>query len=509
MRQLDMQLHRCDAGTLEGDVNENWCADAKAGEACRKQPRSWERHRLQVVLRLLHVAILRAPLPDFEFRVCLDDTCHGVWERPRRPRALFTMASCLDSPTIPMLQWNANDIEARDPDLAVWAQTLQTRVAQARAAERNWACREDVAVFRGSANQLHTYNNEWTDTRRVRRVRTTADNFNVSGRWALVEQKRMASDLLNVRLSVLRRAASILGKQGDDVYRQRLHAVSSDEPASLTLAEQAARFKYVVHAEGHGGWADRLKYLLLSGAVVLKQDSGVNEWFEPSLQAGVHYLAVRSDLGNLSAVVTRARRRDRETKRVGTRAVEWAERTLATPVAVEYAVALFVRYAGLVSFRPSRRSNAARYQCWPAVINESIAGCAGHPLRHRQLTECSFAADEAEDATGWLGLNVSAPTFAPGHAPLGRAHLAGSRPGKYYSTLRDAAEALRRPSRQTSGAEGADGSSRPRGGSDGEPAPDHPRDRNPNGDGWIARAFQMELSQTSQQSQPHCTARQP
>lgn len=34
----------------------------------------------------------------------------------------------------------------------------------------------------------------------------------------------------------------------------------------------------VVHVEGSGGWADRLRYLLLSGMVVLKQQTQAVEW---------------------------------------------------------------------------------------------------------------------------------------------------------------------------------------------------------------------------------------
>ena len=71
MRQLDMQLHRCDAGPVAGDTNRNYCP----GTSCRRLQRVWERHRFQVALRLLRIAVERGRLPDFELRLCLDDTC--------------------------------------------------------------------------------------------------------------------------------------------------------------------------------------------------------------------------------------------------------------------------------------------------------------------------------------------------------------------------------------------------------------------------------------------------
>ncbi|KAL3928799.1 MAG: hypothetical protein SGPRY_002236 [Prymnesium sp.] len=326
MRQMDMQLHRCDSGPIAGDTNENFCHEAtKSGAgACRRQARNWERHRLHVVLRLLHHTTQRLKLPDFEFRLCADDTCHGVWEKPRQPRPLFTMAACVDAPTIPIVQWNA-EAAGRDPDLATWDSVLQERVATGRtlAQQQGWECREDVAVFRGSANQLHTYNNEWSRTRRVRRVRTTHENFNSSGRWALVDQRLGSSHTLNVRLSRLRRGYAIFDEKNEPMqFKKRVAAVSSDVPTSMSLEEQASRFKYILHVEGHGGWADRLKHLMVLGAAVIKQESGVVEWFEPLLIPNSHYLSVKGDLSNLSAVLLDAVAHDKRSRAIALRAVE-------------------------------------------------------------------------------------------------------------------------------------------------------------------------------------------
>lgn len=58
--------------------------------------------------------------------------------------------------------------------------------------------------------------------------------------------------------------------------------------------------------EGVGGWADRLKHLLLSHAALIKQDSGVTEWFEPLMQPYVHFVPVSSKLVNLSNAVRHA-----------------------------------------------------------------------------------------------------------------------------------------------------------------------------------------------------------
>ena len=391
MRQLDMQLHRCDAEEIPGDTNLNFCR--VSGAACKRLARVWERHRFQVVLRLLRMATARARLPDFELRVCLDDTCHGVWEQPPRPRPIFTMATCLSSPTLPMVQWNSFD--ARDPDLSVWDHVWKQWANEAKQSltPSRWAAKRSLAVFRGAANQLHTYNNDWSTTRRLSRSRITAANFNVSGRWALTTQKLSHPELLNVRLTVLRRAGTIFGEKRDpDTFRRRMAAVTSDGPAQAALEVQAALFKYLIHVEGHGGWADRLKRQLFQGATTIKQSSGVVEWFEPELVAGRHFFSVSGDLANLSDAIRLAQRDDEESRRMAVRAVAKAEELLSLGMIVEYAVELFTQYAQLYRDPVVLHERARAFTCWPAVINASASTCAAHPLRTRQLTDCGFVA---------------------------------------------------------------------------------------------------------------------
>lgn len=40
---------------------------------------------------------------------------------------------------------------------------------------------------------------------------------------------------------------------------------------TMPMEEQARRYRFIVHVEGVGGWADRLKHLLLSFATIIKQ----------------------------------------------------------------------------------------------------------------------------------------------------------------------------------------------------------------------------------------------
>ena len=462
-RLLDMQLHRCNAAGIVGDENENFCipeADrgSRRGDGtsgCRYQVRPWERHRLNTLLRMLHVAASRpAGLPDCELRLCGDDTCHGVWESPPRPRPLFTMASCLDSPTLPLPQWDMRWTRcgstppctlpraAGDVDLAIWDAALQARANRSLGMldRASWQCRESVAAFRGAANQLHTYNNRWGAEGRVRRSKITAANWNVSGRWGLVQLKLKAPALLNVRLSVLRRSRYIFEeKRRAEQHKKLVAAVSTDLPQAASLDAQANRFKYLLHVEGHGGWAERLKLLMLSGATVMKQDSGVREWFEPLMNAGEHYLPVASDLSNLTEVIASARKHDGRARAIALRSVEWARRSLTTTMILEYAVALFTGYAKLFRSPPLRiRPDAVRFVCWPASVNATNPGCSDHAYVGHQLTECGFV-DEADVDVGVAGEQFASSSKGSGRRKAHKGAAAGAHaPPTVFDSIRAA-----------------------------------------------------------------------
>ena len=101
------------------------------------------------------------------------------------------------------------------------------------------------------------------------------------------------------------------------------------------------------HIETDTAVCDRLRHLLLSGAVVLKQEMGVVEWFEPLLQPWVHYVPVSSDLGNLSDAVRWARVHDVRAQRMPAAAAATIERALSTRALLAYVRELVARYARL------------------------------------------------------------------------------------------------------------------------------------------------------------------
>lgn len=101
----------------------------------------------------------------------------------------------------------------------------------------------------------------------------------------------------------------------------------------------------MVHVEGVGGWADRLKHVLRSGAALARQDQGVVEWFEPLLQPWVHYVPVSSTLGNLSQAIQWLRSNDDEARAMAMEAALFVRSTMRPSALAYYMAEVLQGYA--------------------------------------------------------------------------------------------------------------------------------------------------------------------
>ena len=295
--------------------------------------------RQLTVLRLLFIALRQHRLPDFQFRLCSDDYCHGLFEAGAGTRSLplLTSVCCETARTIPSVQWNV--LSSRDPDLGEWDATLSRLRAQRHAHARLWECRQPKAVWRGSIADHHVYNTRWSSRGELAQERVVASNWQRAGRVALAYQKCRHPELLDVRFKLLR--------QRNNFDSNCTAVASRDRPAGMPMTEQARRFRYMVHVEGIAGWADRLRHVLLSGATPLKQEMGVGEWFEPLLEPWKHYVPVSSTLSNLSSAILWARENDAKARKITIEVARLMEGVLSEDAVVYYQVQLFVRYASL------------------------------------------------------------------------------------------------------------------------------------------------------------------
>jgi len=310
---------------------------------CRNSEQGSSMHRLRTLLRTLHIVVAEGspPLPDFEARLCVDDFCHGLFE-DRGPLPWFTMCSCSGTPSIAALGWNSGAAfggSPRDPDLSTWEAVLAHRHKAFADNDKRWACRSPVAAWRGSISDSHVTNADWSEHRTLRRIPWSDARWREQGRLALVGAKCADPQLFDIYV------AGVHGRVDAESFARCLREL--DDQRSVPTSVLAARYKYAIHVEGSGGWADRYKHLLLSGAVVLKQEAGVREWFEPLLEPWQHYVPVSSTLHNLSAAVRWAREHDAQARAIAARAAALMQRLLAPQVLVRYQTLLFRGYAAL------------------------------------------------------------------------------------------------------------------------------------------------------------------
>ena len=299
--------------------------------------------RLVHILRFLLAALSRNKgLPDFTFKLCVDDSCHGV--REGRALPFFTMVSCgTRTATIPVVQWNTAG--GRDPDLSRWERTMAALQHSPGRQRSTWESRLPKAVWRGALNDAYVMNRDWSKQGTLTRLRLRAKTWKKMGRAGLLYQRCAHSDLLDVRLTS---GFRLLGPDNaianDSSFAECVDRIR-DEPKLMPLQAQASRFRYVVHVEGNGGWSDRLKHLLLSGALVLKQAMGVAEFFEPLLEPWRHYVPVSSTLTNLSRAVRWARENDQTAAQIASDAAALVEEVLSPAALAFYMEELFVQYA--------------------------------------------------------------------------------------------------------------------------------------------------------------------
>ena len=347
-----------------------------AGCASNETVQGTSVRRLQTILRLLLVVLRQEPsLPDFELRVCPDDFCHGEFEG--RPVPWLTMASCHTMPSLPGPSWDTSN--RRNADLAHWDEVLEHRRRWRREQASRWACKESVAAWRGSLSEEFTTNMPWTSHHKLDRRPIDAATWHRAGRLALLSQWCDHPHEFNVFVAGARQLAwrinssRLIACEHNHTHERRWDRV-------LSLEQQAARFKYLLHVEGVGGWADRLRHLLLSGATVVKQDMGVAEWYEPLLEAGRHFVPASSSLSNLTGAIRWARAHDAESRRIGEDGAELAEGVLAPAALLWYMRQLVVRYAMLFErghagrdVPPLPRNTSARFECKVAQRTDDAA----------------------------------------------------------------------------------------------------------------------------------------
>lgn len=280
-------------------------------------------------------------------------------------RPIFTLTHCNCSNNIPFPMvftdllrrgfkeefWNA-----RSGSIARWDQ-MATQVLGAQRHESHvWARKKQAAVFRGAIRVPSSVKNAPDYERACHKHGRTALSASAEYHLKQVEKRKKAwrrenwlwdalGRISNTRLSTLfLNAASVRERQTEqqqvgngttaererELERQRTGA--SFEPLldvqltgrcggrvyksdSLSM-EQQSSYRYTVHAEGNGFWADRLAIQLFGSSAVIKQLTPCGMFFEPLLRAYRHFIPVDYEFRDIVRQVEWARDNDEDARHI-------------------------------------------------------------------------------------------------------------------------------------------------------------------------------------------------
>jgi hypothetical protein len=166
------------------------------------------------------------------------------------------------------------------------------------------------------------------------------------------------------RVAAIRRDPELATYQADPQSRTRRRAVRPDMPlldvqiegkcgsriykSDKVKMDKQATYKYVIHVEGNGFWADRLALQLFGTSAVLKQITPCGMFFEPLLEPYKHYIPVDYFFRDVVRQVHWARAHDFEMQEVVREAREFAGAFLSSAGIQTYVEELLSQYSALM-----------------------------------------------------------------------------------------------------------------------------------------------------------------
>jgi hypothetical protein len=126
----------------------------------------------------------------------------------------------------------------------------------------------------------------------------------------------------------------------------------------LSMTEQEDLFKYIISAEGHGGWADRLYELLLYDVGLIVQEHPCKEWNEEMFFPFQHYIPVANDFSNLLGRIQWAERHPHAVQDMIRSRLVQAKHVLSRKGITTFSAVMWTLYAELQRYPIGRRDGA-------------------------------------------------------------------------------------------------------------------------------------------------------
>ncbi len=292
------------------------------------------RSRIHVAMRLILRVLSGHPnLPDFEVGFCPDDCSPALSSAEGGVLPALTSVQCRGRSSLPFVAWTVNSNRATD--LSEWDAFIDDWAR--RAGTVAWTDRAPKAVFRGHLRPF-TVCGGWPAGPPRYNEEIDASNWRQLGRSAIWNTRIRHPELLDANFDNRVEMAALWKMTSAE-------AAAVDEPASISMEEQARRFRYVIHPEGQCGFADRLKTIMALPMLVFKQGNPCAEWYEELLIAGEHYAAVDGSYANLSAAIQWAQAHDAEAQRIAAQGHDRIRQVVSVPGIYVYVEQLIRSYA--------------------------------------------------------------------------------------------------------------------------------------------------------------------
>lgn len=282
--------------------------------------------------------------------------------------AIFTIATCNVSANIPFPMTLVDGLRRgldKQINTANWLATFPEWIAEIESwgKQVNWSQRDKRAIFRGQVREsawkrqpndeegcekrgrgelLHrTHNHQRNLKKYAWKMASRRRIWPLPTRWFLNHHEHDSLDsLLDVQISGL-------------CNRKRYQ--SDQKPLRLQ-----AHYKYVIHAEGHSFWADRLPLHLFGSSLLLKQHTPCGTFFEPLLIPDVHYVPIDAHFQTLALQTLWASQHDAHVRQIIHNAHNFATNFLTLPSIQSYVDTLLMQYQKLLTIQPIPHADAIR-----------------------------------------------------------------------------------------------------------------------------------------------------
>ena len=175
-----------------------------------------------------------------------------------------------------------------------------------------WESKENKVFWRGGAHgarQEHYYN---------------ISNFDKLPRLSIAILSKLYPDLIDAELIG---HGEFSGDKDGDNLRFILELLSK-KTHSRVNEEDHLKYKYLIAIDGNTSPWLRMPWIMLSNSVLLKQETGIIEWFYPALKANVHYTPITKDLSNIFSQIEWLKTHDSEAEQISINATNFIKSSL-------------------------------------------------------------------------------------------------------------------------------------------------------------------------------------